>query len=192
MIGSVLEAVNGDTAPAVFLNADGNTDPTENILFIGNTVVGSRVNWLYQDTGTARIEKSGYRRFNVQAYQNSKSDVFAANGELTGNWSEIYNVGSRANAALNGSNQRDDYSPGSWLGEVAALGDVSGTGAAPVNPDWALDASFAGSRAGGGDYRPGGASELPRVPVGLTPFGWDLNGQSVANDGTARIGACQS
>lgn len=189
VVGCVVESYGGDTTPSVYMNADGNLDVAENILFIHNTVVGSRVNWLYQDSGTLKIDKSGYRKFNVQEYHNTKSDVFASNGNLTGNWSEIHNVGSLSNASLLGANNSAIYETGSWLGEVAALGDVSGSSSSPLNPDWVSDASFSGTGLGGGDYSPGPSTQLPNVPAGLAHYPYDLNGNAISNDGTDYVGA---
>lgn len=124
--------------------------------------------------------------------RNTKSDVFGANANLVGNWPAIYNVGSMANAWLLGSNSDDTYLAGSWLGEVAALGEVTGIDADPLEPDWADDASFAGSGLGGGDYTPGPSNELPTIPSGLSPYPFDMLGNAVADDGSALVGALQS
>ncbi len=180
VIGSVMEAAYGNTVPAVALNADGNLYPVENLVFLGNTVVGSRVNWLYQDVGSTTVEKSGYRSFNVQLLQNCKSDVFGADPALNGNWSEIYNVGNSHNMALQGSNQNDIYGAGSWLGEVAGEGDVNGSEASPLNPRWVNDASVSGTGAGQGEYRPQLGTDVPVLPAALAPYSHDQNGRALA------------
>ncbi|MQY44134.1 hypothetical protein GG681_15925 [Epibacterium sp. SM1969] len=180
VIGTVMEAVSGSTAPAVRLNADGNLDPVENLVFLGNTVIGSRVNWLYQDVGSTTVEKSGYRSFNVQLLQNCKSDVFGADPALNGNWSEIYNVGNSHNMALQGSNQNDIYGAGSWLGEVAGVGDVNGSEASPLDPRWVHDASVSGTGAGQGEYRPQLGTDVPVLPAALAPYSHDQNGRALA------------
>lgn len=191
LVGCVCEAVGGDTSPAIYLGGDGNVTPMQNVLTVGNTVAGSRMNYLYQDTGSTTIAKSGWMRWNVMQLRNTKSDVFGANANLVGNWPAIYNVGARGNAWLLGSNSDDTYLPGSWLGEVAAVGDVTGIDASPLLPDWADNASYSGSGLGGGDYTPGAATQLPYIPAGLTPYSHDLYGTVLPTDGTARAGAGQ-
>lgn len=192
LVGSVLEAINDDTSAALWINADGNVDPVENALLIGNTVVGARSNLLYQDTGTATVAKSGYMRFNVHTYRNTKSDVFGADGNLVGNWPFAFNAGARGNVALRGDNAGNAVTgTGNWLGEARALGDRYGSIAAPINPDWADDASFYGSGLGGGDYTPGAASELPGIPAGDVAYPLDLAGRALTDDGPALAGAMQ-
>ncbi len=190
LIGSVLEQTTGETAPNLSFHADSDVQAAENVLCIGNTIVGSRTNWLYQDTGTVTVAKRSFIRFTVNRERNTKTDVFGANGNLVGNWPASYNVGSRSNAAIKGSN--DGFSSpgvGRWLGEVAALGDVYGSLAAPLAVAWVNDQSFDGGKAGDGDYTPGGASVLPLIPSGLAPYSVDQKGRPVANTGSARIGA---
>lgn len=190
IVGCVLEHF-GTGAPALQLWADGDTTPVGNIVVTGTTVVGQRTNFLYQDAGAARIDKSGAFRFTVHQERNTKSDVFAGDGTLIGNWPVIYQVGSLANAALAGSSDDDAPGIGSWLGEVATPGDVHGEDAAPLEPLWTDDRSAEGSGGGGGDYTPGPGSPLPVIPAGLAPWSHDMLGRAIANDGTARIGALQ-
>lgn len=192
VVGCVIEATSGNTAPAAAISADGVTVPVQNVTCTGCTVVGSRSNWLYQDTGTATVAKSGYLRFNVNTYRNTKTDVFGANGTLTGNWAAIYNVGSLANACLMGDNAGHSvYGIGNWLGEVAALGDATGSAAAPVAVTWANDQSYLGGGGGLGDYTPAPGNALPLIPAGLAPYPVDQKGRPVSNAGTARVGAIQ-
>lgn len=191
VIGSVFEKYNGDIAAALNFNADGDTGPVQNLLFVGNTVAGARFNYLYQDIGSTEIAKSGYLRFNALWSRNTKTDVFGGDGALTGNWPAAYNVGARSNAMLKGSGKGggDAHGPGEWLGEVAAPGDVNGSAASPLDPDWSDDASHQGSDLGEGDYTPGAAMALPPVPAGLAPYSHDLSGNALADDGGDRVGA---
>lgn len=186
LVGCILEDMDGTTAPHCALWADGNVQPCQNIVLQMNTVVGERVNFLYQDAGTATVAKSGSVRFCAFTRFNIKTDIFGANASLTGNWPVLNHVGFRANAFLRGSNSGSGFTPGSWLGEVRAFGEVSGTDAAPIAADF-LNPQAPG--AGNGDYTPGAASALPFVPAGLAPYPVDLLGRAVANDGTARVGA---
>jgi len=193
VIGNVFEHYGGTTGPVVSLSADGAVLPARNVTMMCNTTIGSRTNFLYQDAGTVRVEKQGRCRFNVDYLWNSKDDTFLpADGNRTGNWAVQYRVGFRANAALEGSNNGAEFAPGdAWLGEVAALGDVTGAPDAPLAADWLDDQSFGAGGAGGGDYRPGPAHALPRIPAGLAPYAADQRGAAIADDGTAVAGALQ-
>lgn len=192
LVGCVIEAVAGNTAPAAAISADGVVSPAQNVLCIGTTVAGSRLNWLYQDSGTATVAKSGWMRFCVMPYRNTKTDVFGQNGALTGNWAAAFNVGSRANVAVHGDNAgAAACGTGQWLGEVAAAGDVSGSAALPVATLWQDDRSFEAGGGGMGDYTPGPGHGLARIPAGLAPYPVDLKGRALANDGRAVAGAIQ-
>lgn len=190
MVGCVLEQTAGETAPNLSFHADTDVQVVENALCIAITVVGSRTNWLYQDTGSITVAKRGFMRFSVHRQRNTKTDVFGANSNLVGNWPASYNVGSRSNAVIKGSNDGNSVpGVGRWLGEAAALGDAYGSLATPLAVAWVSDRSFDGGGAGGGDYTPGPGSALPFIPTGLAPFPIDMLGRVVANDGTARVGA---
>lgn len=192
LVGCVFEQLSGDTGPAVYVSADSSVTVQQNILFQCCTVAGSRTNWLYQDTGTATVAKSGFMRFVVQEYRNTKCDVFGANANLIGNWPAVFNVGSRANCARLGDNGGNAVTgTGNWLGEVTAAGDVYGSVASPVVANWANDQSFFGGNAGGGNYTPGSGNALPRIPAGLAPYPLDMKGRAIGNDGTALVGALQ-
>lgn len=191
VVGSVVEAYGGSVQAAVKLSADGVTTPAENVLWVGNTVVGSRMNMLYQDSGTTTVAKSGWMRFSVSRSWNVKGDVFGQDANLVGNWPVLYRVGFAANAAILGSDGVDAPGVGSWLGEIAADGDVHGSDTAPLNASWADDRSVSGSGTGGGDYTPGPAHGLPAIPAGLAPWSHDQTGRPLANDGTAVAGALQ-
>jgi hypothetical protein len=186
-VGNVLEKLAGATSANGFIHADNNVNVAQNIVLIANTIVGSRLNYLYQDLGTETIEKRGFLAFNVGRSRNTKTDVFGANSNLVGNWSEIYNAGSRSNSWMRGSDQTDGYGVGSWLGEVRALGEVSGSDATPVNPAWVNDQSFDGGNAGGGDYTPGAGSELPTITAAMAPHSHDMLGRPYVEG--SKIGA---
>jgi hypothetical protein len=192
VVGSVIEYwAASDSPPTIAINADGNLSATQNVLFMGNSVPGGRINWLYQDTGTASILKSGYFRFNAVYEYNIKSDLFpTASGDRIGNWSEVHRVNDRTNAISHGSSNDEAYIVGSWLGEVQPFGEVYGTDAAPLDLDWATDASSAGTRTGGGDYTPGVDTDIPIIPAGLAFGSVDLFGRPVV-DGSAHAGAVQ-
>lgn len=192
VVGNVFEHYGGDISPSVSIAADNNTSPITNLIFALNTVTGARTNLLYQDSGTVTVAKSGVIAFNAHENRNMKSDVFGTNANLVGNWPMIFRVGGLAEFTKTGSINGDIPYPGSWIGEVAALGDVNGTDAAPLAPDWTLDASWVGTQAGGGDYTPGAATDLPTIPAGRAPYPVDQLGRAIANDGSARVGALQA
>jgi hypothetical protein len=154
------------------------------------TVVGSRTNYLYQDIGTATIAKSvGAHKFCVHKLLNTKGDVFGTNSNLTGNWPVLYRVGHSYNVSIEGSSADDVPGIGLWLGEVGAIGSVSGTEAAHLNPDWAIDQSADGASGGNGDYAPGGSTEIVTIPIGAGAYPYDQKGTAFANDGTDHAGA---
>jgi len=190
IVGCILEQPHGVASACAYFAADGNVQPQRNTVFMSCTVVGARTNWHYQDSGSARVEKSGYMRFVAQEYRNTKTDVFAANGTMTGNWAASYNVGHCYNYARRGGSDAGPVGAGRWLGEVAAPGDQYGIGTA-LNPAWLNDQSTLGGGAGNGDYTPGPATDLPRIPAGMTPYPVDLLGREIRSDGAAVVGALQ-
>ena len=99
VVGCVLEGRDGGQ-PVLWVNADGNQVPVQNAIVQQCTVVGQRVNFLYQDTGSARVDKEGSIRFLMFEEFNTKSDVFWQSGNLVSNWGAIYRAGFRSNAAL--------------------------------------------------------------------------------------------
>ena len=190
VVGSVLEFTGSLSSNTLWVNADGDTKAVENVVVQHVTSVGERINALYNDAGFAA--KSGQFRNSAFEEWNSKSDVFATDGAYVGNWPVIHHVGSEALGFLTGSASADTFGAGSWLGEVQPLGSVTGTSAAPLNPDWADDASADGSGLGGGDYTPGTATELPTIPAGRSAYPFDLKGNAIPDDGTAFVGAAQA
>ena len=189
-IGSVFEATAGATASVMYLNADNNVQEVQNVLVMCCTGVGARMNYLYQDTGIVTVAKRGFLRFTVAPSRNTKTDVFGANANLIGNWPAAFNVGSRGNSWLTGSDQNDTHGAGVWVGEVLGSGEVSGTSAAPLNPAWVADRSFSGTGAGGGDYTPGPASQLPTLTAAQAPHSHDMLGRAILEG--ARVGALQA
>jgi hypothetical protein len=185
LVGNILEtSANGQ--PTCQVSADGVVNPAQNVVIQMNTCVGERTNLLYQDAGSVTVAKSGGVRFNVFTKLNIKSDVFASNGNLTGNWPAAFKCGWRGNAFLQGDNNNSLFGTGNWMGEVRGLGEVAGTTAVPVVADFA-DPQAPG--AGNGDYTPGAGSALPVIPAGMAPYPHDQLGRAVANDGSARVGA---
>ena len=193
LVQTVMEQCGGLTGAALAVNADNNTNPVENIIGVGLTVVGARTNILYQDTGTTTIAKSGCWVGCVHRTRNTKSDLFGTqSGARVGNWPAVFQTGMRHNAILRGGD--DSVVPGTtgaWAGEVAAPGGQYGTNAAPLNAAWVSDRSFDGTRAGGGDYTPGAGSVLGTLPGGFVHYPVDMLGRVIPTNGTAVIGAIQ-
>lgn len=191
------------SSDAVRFNGDTNTDEMSNIGLICSTIVGQRLNFGYNDTGASPVAKDGFCRFVVTGGTwNSKDGTFASdpNGAR---WSRgndngriQYRVGFRSNTALSGSSGNSGfYAPGnSWLGEVAALGDVNGSLTTPLDPEWTDDQSGGAGGAGDGDYTPNpvGTSVLSTIPAGLAPYPIDQRGRAIPNDGTGLAGALQA
>lgn len=188
---TVLEQTAGLTQVCLNMSSDAG-DACQNAVRVGVTAVGSRVNTIYQDAGTTFVDKSGYEVGCVYRGRNTKSDVFAANGTLTGNWPAVFQTGNRANAIIRGGQDSTAVGvAGAWVGEVAALGGQYGTDASPLAVDWVDDASFDGSALGGGDYSPGPSSVLGTLPGGYVHYPIDMLGRTVPTDGTAIVGALQ-
>jgi len=143
--------------------------------------------------GSARVDKFGRCRFNVDELWNSKDDTFLPqNGNRVGNWAFQYRVGFCGNAVLIGSNKGVDFGPGdNWLGELGGLGDVSGSPATPIDAAWTDDQSFSGGSAGNGDYTPGSTHALPFIPPGMAPYSHDQAGRPIPNNGLGVAGARQ-
>lgn len=194
---SIIEKQIDGSNAAMYVNADSDLNAVANVLLICTTVAGQRLNFLYNDTGAAPVAKQGSLRFCITGdTYNSKDDTFAASpdgGRWDGNGTVQYRVNFRANAHLGGDAQGDDTpAPGNtWLGEVAALGDVFGSSGAPLDPAWTSDRSATGDGAGDGDYTPGVGHQLPAVPAGLAPYPIDMKGRAIPNDGTGVAGALQ-
>ncbi|MCY1128578.1 hypothetical protein OU426_17080 [Frigidibacter sp. RF13] len=190
---TVFEQRSGLSAPALRISADNNLTPTENAVRVGLTVVGARTNELYQDTGSTTVAKSGYEVGCVYRGRNIKSDLFGTpNGARVGNWPAVFQAGCRRNAIIRGG--QDNVTPGTagaWVGEVIALGGQYGTDASPLSVAWTADASFDGTGAGNGDYRPGAGSVLGALPALDVHYPIDMQGQPLATDGTAVVGALQ-
>ena len=187
-VGNILEQYHPAPVQSnLHISADGNVTPNVNMIDYANTVVGQRSNMFYQDAGTATVEKNGLTKHSVHWKRNTKSDVFKSNGNLVGNWAIRYGVGSGYSLVSTGeSSGKTTPSPSSWLGEIAAVGEIfSG------NPDFMSDRSSEGTETGSGDYRPGNLSQIPFIPEGETYFAKDLLGQTIPQDGTARAGAVQ-
>ena len=189
---TVMEQTGGTSAPVFKLHADGDTSPNQNVVRQCLTVVGSRSNEQYQDTGTTTVAKRGMEVFCVHETRNTKSDVFGTpSGNRIGNWPEVFAVGKAFNFTVAGGDDAGvPGTTGAWIGEVVGLGSVNGTSGSPKNPDWLNDLSFP-TTIGGGDYTPGASSELPFIPAGRAPYPYDMKGRPVSNSGTARIGAIQ-
>lgn len=167
----------------------GATD-AQNIVLIGNTIVGGRSLFFYNDTAGTRPVRSGYVRFNVIESTNVKSDVFAADGLNVNNWAARYHVGWRSNCHTRGDyNGNGGPGAASWMGDVLALGSVSGSIAGPANVAFVSDASGKGTGAGNGDYTPGAGSVIPKIPAGLAAYPIDMKGRTITDDGTCEAGA---
>jgi hypothetical protein len=183
VIGNIIESWGTHSDPVLQLAGDNNGQIVENFVVMQNTCVGERANLLYLDA-SVNVEKSGYFKFNCFQLFNIKSDVFAAQSANTGNWAARYKVGWQANVALSNSNNGGGYSPTSWLGEIASLGELAGLSAA-----WSNDQSNYGGDAGGGDYTPTASTALPLLPLAAAPYGIDMLGRALTS--AARIGALQ-
>jgi hypothetical protein len=196
--GSIFERTDGGVGPAVRLWADGNTDSANNVNFTLNTNAGlgdpARVNALYNDTVHSPVsQKSWNFKFSVTSRFGTKTDVFAQDGSMIGNWPATFHLGHRGVTMLEGDTAGNgEIGPGSWRREVQMLGMQFGDGAGGIlTPLWTDDRSFSGTGAGGGDYTPAAASPLQKIPAGLAPFPFDQRGRAILDNGNAVVGALQ-
>jgi hypothetical protein len=180
IVGNIVEAWGTLSVQALLVSGDGNTTAAQNVVIQGNTVVGQRFNGFYVDTAVNAV-KSGYVAQNVFQKLNIKGDVFATTSTSVGNWPARYKVGWFKNAALQADNgtATGAYSAASWLGEIAGLGEVTGSDATPLDADWVNDQSNNGGDAGGGDYTPGPSSALPTITAAEALFSHDLYGNAI-------------
>ncbi len=197
LVGNVVERAAGSTNGAIRIAADGSTKRCTNINLQMLTLPGAaepgRINMFYNDTGSVPSEKWCSFRANVVPRFATKTDVFAADGALTGNWPVAMRVAHAHVAMTDGSTATNStVGAGSWRREIVfpALqwGD-GGSGA--LDPLWTDDRSFSGSGTGFGDYSPQPASPLLPVPAAAMPYNFDQRGRPVPDDGTAMPGALQ-
>lgn len=180
--------------PVVSINADGNTEPVQNLIEQFVSLPGNdRRNGLYQDAGTAPIRKKGYMRGCLFYNNNVKGDFFGESAQHTGNQSEMHRVDHHYNCAITGSEGGQGPSRSfTFSGDILGLGNVLGNDPPAVVMDFADDqTSVTGGGAGGGDYTPGPAYAGPIMPAGYAAYGHDLFGTPVPDDGTAVAGAVQ-
>ncbi len=189
IVGNIIESWGTSSNVALKISADGVNLDAQNVIVQMNTVVGQRVNALYLETAVS-YNKSGYFAFNVFDKFNGKSDVFATQS-VEGNWPMRYKAGFKHNTILRASNSGTTYDSASWLGDIAALGEATGTDASPIVADWVDDESNSGGDTGNGDYTPGASTVIGTIPAGQAPYNYDLFGNAIANDGTAHHGAVQ-
>jgi hypothetical protein len=192
-VGNVFEkSGSSDTFPLAQYSADNESaSSVENLILAHNTEVGARSNILYQEAGSTYADKSAYVQGNIFALRNVKTDVFATNGTLTGNWPAAYNVGYHANTVIKGSSDDSYFGAGEWLGEVAELGFAGRSGGVDLDPDFANDKSYYGSNAAPGDYTPGALTEVATLLSGRAHYPFDQLGRAIPNDGTGLSGAIQ-
>lgn len=182
LVGNVVESWGSTSNAAIRLNADSDTNPSQNVVIQHNTVAGERANLMYLD-GAVDVSKTAYVKFNLFERLNIKGDVFASRGANIGNWSARFRVGWSHNAIMDGSNNAASYGPASWLGEIGSAGEATGSMYAFEN-----DASHRGTGMGGGDYTPLAGSTMPVVPIGFAAYSVDLMGNPIVA-GQSRVGA---
>lgn len=193
MLGTIVEHCNNaTTSPAVRLFGDSDVTEVRNVHIKACTILGSRVNYLYNDIGTAGTKKYGTLGQNVIWQINTKADLFVhptdgANGNRILNWGVVNHVGCSYNAYLTGSASGDTFADGNWVGETRGVGEITGTDASPVLTGFANDQSGAG--AGNGDYHITGTTQIPQVPAFHMAISRNLFGEAKLLNGTDFAGA---
>lgn len=178
----LLERSGTDQAqPLMSQSADSNIVPVPEAINLCNTVIGSRTNQLYQDTGTALILKNGVNIGCVHQNRNNKSDYFPpASAARIGNWRFRFGGDCHSNRTLEGSANGTGFGPDSWLGERAEANSLYNIGRTGI---FVADASANGTTLGNGDYRPAPGGPLVNViPAALRPLPFDLRGVTFAGE----------
>lgn len=192
VVGTVMEVRSqGGSQPAFWVFADGSTDPVSNFICQGNTVVGQRVNFCYNDTGTAAVLRTNvFLSGNAFEQYNIKADTFAVSpdGNRVGNWAQEYGVGYKDNRAGGSASAafQGDYFGLNGVNNGTAGGDGSYLG-------FVDNASQSGSGLGNGDYTPDTGSPLLGHTL-IRPIAlFDLNGNSVGSEiGAVSLAAAPS
>jgi len=195
LVGNIIEKYNATGTPAaltLIISGGGNAN---NVTEANNTVVGGRSLIFYNDTGSG-TRVSCYSKQSVHYEYNLKSDVHSSNGAYIGNWAVRSGVGGQRHFIDIGDNNgatAPAANGGAWIGE--GLGDTKTAMPAGTvvtgNPDFVDDQSRYGGQAGGGNYAPGGLTDIPQIPAGETIASFDLHGTAIPTNGTARAGAVQ-
>lgn len=165
IVQNELEFTNSGSVTLLALYADSNVTPGHNILLWGNTWAGQRINWNYNDTGSAAVDRSGWSlQGNLGDDSNIKTDNFATtNANRVGNWAGVWGAGNRANhfAQVTGIG-----ATGFW-GEYPGLYSIERDGASADYVRFQARRSYDGSSVGTGfgDYRLRSDSPLFRIPT---------------------------
>jgi hypothetical protein len=146
VIGNVMEKTT--TTELLFcVSCDLSSATTSNVMIWHNTFAGERGNFGYNEDGTAYLGRYNWsQKFNVFEEWNTKTDDFvgggAANGNRTGNWPIVYNVGSFSNIS------KQENFRGEFDGLSAVYGPTTGT----LDIGFTSDKSYVGTAAGNGTY----------------------------------------
>lgn len=187
-----------EVGAAVQISADADVDPCPHAVVAYNTIVGARMNYLYNELGSTAIAKAGVSCANILANFNIKRDTFVAvsgNANRIGNWSFSHHVGGFGDTNQTGSFSGSAPSGDSWEGEYLGLGSLAVNNVGTSNPyKFTTDAAsvaYGGSGAGNGNYLPSVNTSKAKglVPAGRAMLPIDIAGTARPNDGTGYAGA---
>lgn len=180
IIGNVVEYSNViASGQALFVGGDGHTGEAKNCILAHNTLLGSRCNLFYNDTGaTANVRNRIFYQCNAIQSYNIKSDIAGTpNGNRVGNWAQLY--------GCNYKNSRHDGTASSaFTNEYDGL-DVSfvtGKNQTFGQLDFEDDQSVDGGAGGNGDYTPVTGDLITGVALLNTHIDIDLEGSGLASD----------
>jgi len=191
LLGNVFEAVT-TTTPLISLSADSNIIPISNPILFGNTVMGARMNFMYNDTGTVAILKHlMFCKHNIFMDIDHKDDTFGTgNGNRIGSWSAGHKVAWRGNVITQDAGEGHAPTRTGWFGEVLEA-DTVVLGAPNFTAD--KSSSSGGDGLGSGDYTITAPSDaIGCVASGTSVLPYDLSGAARRNDGTGSAGAYES
>lgn len=201
IVQNLFEFITNTSSPCFNLAGDGAVKKLDNVVVQHMTVVGARMNYLYNDegakalaeTGSKSVPKNGIFIYSLVNQYNCKTDTFSKpgegpDGERVGNWEPHHGIGFAGNMHQNpaANGPAAPYTgPNSWDGVYLGRNSkVAG------NANFVSDLSLSGANTGGGDYRIGAASDARnRVPAGFATLPFDLDGTPRRNDGTGAAGA---
>jgi hypothetical protein len=193
VVGNTIErhGTGTSTAPAVQIYADLNENDCTNIMLLGNTVVGQRINFAYNSVGTVSLVRSNLLFIGNAAEDGSniKGDTFGTpNSNRVGNFPTQHGTGvfhNRSHQTTFPANDSSASGARGFLGPNTI--DYAGLTALGFVDDQSLNSA---GNAGGGDYTPDTGSVLiDQLPEAYQFTDYDLYGNRLPS--TADIGGVQ-
>lgn len=192
-LGNTIErhGTGSSTSPAVQIYADSGVNSSNNVIWAQNTVIGQRVNFCYNDSGTSSATRSNILWIGNASEDgfNIKGDTFGTpNANRVGNFPTGHGTGVFHNRSFNTTFPSNDSGASAMQGFLGPnTVDYAGGTALGFTDDQSLNSV---GNAGDGDYTPDtGSVLLEELPEAYQFTEWDLYGTLL--ESTADIGAVQ-